>query len=333
MSSSQVVQTFNKFDEKIYQFEGQPLHAIKIDTIQVNIGLACNLQCIHCHVSSSPRRKEEMQWDIMELILNNAEKVNAKEIDITGGAPEINPNLKRFITEANNKGFTTKVRTNLTILLEPGYEDYPQFFKDYNVQLIASLPCYLQENVDKQRGSGVYEGSIKAIKLLNEVGYGIEPNLPLYLVYNPVGPSLPPEQETLEYDYRRELLERFNIHFTNLLTITNMPIGRYRVDLRHSNKEKDYFRLLTESFNPDTLQDLMCRYQISVNWDGTLYDCDFHLAMRKPINSGVPNHISRFDEYLLAKRKIVTQDYCFGCTAGCGSSCGGALIHPETIAN
>ncbi len=323
----------NLFDEKIQSLTGERLHAKTINTFQVNVGLKCNLECVHCHVSSSPRRKEEMTWKTMEMILDSAEKVNATEIDITGGAPEMNPNLKHFIIEANRRGFTTKVRTNLTILLEPGYEDYPDFFKENRVQLIASLPCYLQDNVDKQRGTGVYEDSIKAIKLLNDVGYGIDPDLPLHLVYNPVGPSLPPEQESLEDDYRRELKDRYDIHFTNLLTITNMPIGRYRVDLRHADKEKEYFQLLTESFNPDTVDDLMCRYQISVDWDGKLYDCDFHLAMRKPVNSGAPNHISQFDEYVLTKRKIVTQDYCFGCTAGCGSSCGGALIHPETVAN
>lgn len=323
----------NAFDEKIVSATGESLRAVSIDTFQVNVGLKCNLECIHCHVSSSPRRKEEMSWEIMELILKHAEKVNAKEIDMTGGAPEMNPNLQRFISEATKKKLSTKVRTNLTILLEPGYENYPEFFKEHRVQLVASLPCYLRENVDKQRGDGVYNGSIEAIKLLNEVGYGIDPNLPLNLVYNPVGTSLPPEQAMLEDDYRRELKERFDLSFSNLFTITNMPIGRYRVDLRHAGKEKSYIDLLHNSFNPDTVDGLMCRYQISVDWDGTLYDCDFHLAMRKPVLESAPQNIRQFDDYLLAKREILTEDYCFGCTAGCGSSCGGALIHTEQTVN
>lgn len=323
----------NTFDERIVSATGTTLRAVSIDTFQVNVGLKCNLECLHCHVSSSPRRKEEMSWEIMELILKHAVEINAKEIDMTGGAPEMNPNLQRFISEATNQGLSTKVRTNLTILLEPGYENYPEFFKEYRVQLVASLPCYLQENVDKQRGDGVYDGSIEAIKLLNEVGYGIEPTLPLNLVYNPVGTSLPPEQELLEDDYRRELKERFDISFSNLFTITNMPIGRYRTDLRHAGQEESYIDLLHNSFNPDTVEGLMCRYQISVDWDGTLYDCDFHLAMRKPVLNSVPQNIRQFDEYLLAKREILTEDYCFGCTAGCGSSCGGALIHTEQTVN
>lgn len=324
----------NAFDEKIWETTGETLHAVSIDTFQVNVGLKCNLECVHCHVSSSPRRKEEMSWDIMELIVKHAVETNAREIDITGGAPEMNPNLKRFITLATENNLAVKVRTNLTILLEPGHEDYPQFFREHRVQLVASLPCYLQENVDKQRGDGVYNGSVQAIKLLNDVGYGIDPNLPLSLVYNPVGVSLPPEQELLEDDYRRELKERFDLSFTNLFTITNMPIGRYRVDLRHAGDEDRYIGLLHESFNPDTVDGLMCRYQISVDWDGTLYDCDFHLAMRKPVKEPLPNNIRQFDEFLVTKREILTEDYCFGCTAGCGSSCGGALLHTgQTISS
>lgn len=319
----------NVFEEKVYETLGNGLYAKTINTFQVNVGLVCNLECKHCHVSSSPRRKEMMPWDVMECILEQAQRVQAQEIDITGGAPEMNPNLRRFIAEACDKGFRVKVRTNLTILLEPEYKNYPQFFKDHQVQLVASLPCYLQENVDKQRGNGVMEDSVKAIRILNETGYGIAPELPLNLVYNPVGTSLPPEQSLLEEDYRRELRERYNITFTNLYTITNMPIGRYRVDLRHANKEHDYMDLLTRSFNPETLDGLMCRYQISVDWDGTLYDCDFHLAMRKPVQPSIPKNIRFFDPVLTATREILTQDYCFGCTAGCGSSCGGALLQPE----
>lgn len=316
----------NLFDQKIVESFGQPMSGADIEVFQVNVGLKCNQACVHCHVKSSPSRKEMMTWETMQQVIDAARRAGSLLVDITGGAPEIHPHLKPFIEQLREYGFDVQVRTNLTILLEDGYTDFPEFFKEHNVCLAASLPCYLQENVDKQRGDGVYEGSIKALQRLNEVGYGVEPEMQLNLVYNPLGPHLPPNQASLEQDYRRELRERFGVSFTQLLTIANMPIGRFQTDLRRQNKDEDYMDLLVGSFNHDTVDGLMCRHQVNVDWDGVLYDCDFNLALKLPVNHGAPNHIKDFDPNALAKRQIETGDHCFGCTAGCGSSCGGALL-------
>ncbi len=316
----------NPFDRQVVNHERQPLHALDITTIQVNIGLTCNLKCVHCHVSSGPTRKEQMTWETMEMVLDAARKVRPRLVDITGGAPEMNPHFRRFVGTLRNEDFNVQVRTNLTILLEPGYDDLVPFMAERRVGLVASLPCYLEQNVDAQRGQGVYEESIRAIQLLNSHGYGLVEQLPLDLVYNPLGPSLPPNQAALEADYRRELGQRFGIHFTRLHALANMPIGRFRVTLRQEKKYGEYQSLLERTFNPRTLEGLMCRHQISVDWNGVLYDCDFNLATRLPLNHGAPTHIRDFDPDELAQRRISTAQYCFGCTAGCGSSCGGALV-------
>ena len=315
----------NSFDHAVAGSIGDHLYAKSIETFQVNVTLKCNLACLHCHVLSSPRRTEMMQWETMQMVLDAMAKTDATLLDITGGAPEMNPHFKPFIAEARRRGYRVQVRTNLTVLLEEGYESFPQFFRDHQVELVASMPCYLEENVDKQRGSGVYDGSIQALQRLNQHGYGIEPHLPLNLIYNPIGPSLPPSQEALEQDYKRELRNRFNIEFTSLLVLTNMPIGRFQTDLHRQNRGDQYLQLLKDNFNPKTVDNLMCRNQVNVDWDGNLYDCDFNLALKMPMNHGVPNHISQFDRYLLEKRQINTGEHCFGCTAGCGSSCSGAL--------
>ncbi|MFB3785655.1 MAG: arsenosugar biosynthesis radical SAM (seleno)protein ArsS [bacterium] len=315
----------NAFDRRIYQSAGQELRGAGIDTIQVNVGLVCNQECVHCHVASSPRRKESMDWETMTLIVNAANQVHCRLVDITGGAPELNPHFRAFVETLRSNGFFVQVRTNLTVLLEPEMRDLPEFCQRHQVHLVASLPCYLAENVDRQRGPGVYAKSIAALRRLNAIGYGADPNLPLNLVYNPIGPILPPNQETLQEAYRRELHQRFGIVFTHLLTITNMPIGRFRADLRHQNREAEYMRLLRDSFNPATMDGLMCRRQININWDGVIYDCDFNLALRKPVGYGAPSHIRDFDAEKLAHRRIITGEHCFGCTAGCGSSCSGAL--------
>jgi len=316
----------NDFDKKITEVTHAELNALGIDTLQVNVGLRCDLTCVHCHVSSSPLRKEMMDWPTMELILKIAGQVQCREVDITGGAPELHPHLRRFIAALREQGQSVKVRTNLTVWFEPGMETMPEFFRDHNVHLVASLPCYLESNVTAQRGEGVYDTSIQALKRANAIGYGLKPDLPLDLVYNPVGPHLPPDQSTLEADYRRELKQRFGISFTRLLTITNMPIGRYMVELRRQGRAQSYTRQLRDTFNGRTLDGLMCRHQIEVAWDGTLYDCDFNLALRLPVNHDAPRHIKDFDGAALANRKIVTGTHCFGCTAGRGSSCGGALV-------
>jgi radical SAM/Cys-rich protein len=223
-------------------------------------------------------------------------------------------------------GCTVQVRTNLTVLLEPEMKGMPEFFRDQEIQVVASMPCYLEENVAAQRGEGVYGNSIAAIRQLNTLGYGYDPRLSLHLVYNPGGPFLPPEQSSLETDYRRQLRERFGIQFNRLLTITNMPIGRFLTILQKQDQEKDYLELLQNSFNPNTLDGLMCRHQISVGWNGMLFDCDFNLALSLPVNHGAPDHIQYFNPSNLLRRRIVTGSHCFACTAGFGSSCGGALV-------
>jgi radical SAM/Cys-rich protein len=304
---------------------GDELRSVGIETIQANVGLRCNQSCSHCHLEASPERRESMEWATMERVVAAARDAGCRQMDVTGGAPEMNPNLPRFIEALRAEGLSVQVRTNFTALLEPGNETLPAFFREHNVQLVGSMPCYLKENVEAQRGPGVHGRSIEVIRRLNRLGYGFSPEAALNLVYNPLGAFLPPAQEQLEADYRRELAGRFGVTFTRLLTIANMPIGRFKARLTAEGKEEAYQRLLEDSFNPDTIEGLMCRHQISVGWDGTLYDCDFNCALGLPLNHGAPNRVRDFDTAILSRRKIVTGDHCFGCTAGHGSSCRGAL--------
>ncbi len=309
-----------------HDWPADPLHARTIETIQVNIGLACDLACRHCHVESGPQRPEQMTWETMQLVLDAAGRANAGTLDITGGAPEMNPLFRRFTSAARNAGLHVIVRTNLTIMLREGYRDLPTFCREHRVHLIASLPCYLEENVDRQRGKHVYADSVEVLRELNAVGYGGDPTLPLDLVYNPLGPSLPPEQSQLEADYRRELRQRFGIVFRRLLTITNMPIGRFLHDLRRDGREDAYWRRLEAAYNRQTLERLMCRAQVHVSWDGTLHDCDFNYALGMKTSDLAPQHIRDFDVEQLRRRPIRTSRHCLGCSAGSGSSCGGALL-------
>ncbi len=315
-----------KFDDLVLGLEGQYLHGQEIATIQVNVGLRCNQSCRHCHLECSPARTEVMDWGTMSAVKAAALRADTSLVDLTGGSPELNPYLRRFIGELREAGLNVQVRTNLTVLLERGQENMIDFMRDHGVRLAASMPCYLEKNVDAQRGRHAYRHSIEAIRRLNAAGYGAEGGLRLNLVYNPTGPFLPPDQAELEQDYRRELQGRLGISFSHLLTITNMPLGRFARQLRAEDREAEYMRLLAESFNPATVPGLMCRHQISVGWDGTLYDCDFNLALKLPVNHSAPDHISRFDPDLLRCRRIVTGQHCLGCTAGHGSSCGGALV-------
>lgn len=316
----------NDFEKQIAGMSENGLYSQEIEILQVNLGLLCNQQCNHCHLEASPYRKEIMDWSTMQLVLKAAKTAGPKLVDLTGGSPELNPNFQGFVNALCEEGHQVQVRTNLTVFLEPGMEDLPEFLRDHHVRIVASMPCYLEENVCAQRGRGVYEKSVEAIKRLNALGYGSKPGLALNLVYNPGGPFLPPSQSVLEGDYRRELGQHFGITFTHLLTITNMPLGRFRIDLIRKDEEENYLQLLRKSFNPQTVTGLMCRHQISVGWDGTLYDCDFNLALALSVNHGAPDHIQSFRIEDLWKRRIVTGEHCFACTAGSGSSCGGALV-------
>lgn len=314
----------NAFDQLVRQHEGHDLDGVTLDTVQVNIGLRCNLACHHCHVESSPSRSETMSWETMQQVLDAARRCSAKTLDITGGAPEMHPHFKPFVESALKQGLHVLVRTNLTIMLTDGYQSLPQYLAQQGIHLVASLPCYLEVNVDKQRGKHVYVESIQVIQQLNRLGYGTDPRLQLDLVYNPGSACLPPSQVELEKAYRIELFNRFQIRFNKLYTITNMPIGRFQHDLERLGKAESYMQLLRSSFNPDTLPELMCRHQLHVGWDGRLYDCDFNYGIQLPVNGNI-NHIRDFDPQIYRNRRIATGHHCFGCTAGSGSSCKGSL--------
>jgi radical SAM/Cys-rich protein len=314
----------NEFEQHIFDVIHNRLQCLDLQTIQINLGFKCNQTCEHCHVKASPTRTEKMSWATMETILSVTSKLPLVFIDITGGAPELHPHIEKFLRCLVEQHHRVQLRTNLTILLEPQYKHFPKLYKELGVELVASLPCYLEEEVRLQRGKGVFEKSIKALQLLNKIGYGTTQKLPITLVFNPLEPVLPPEQKALENDYRKYLLEHYNIQFTRLITLTNMPIGRFLDVIK--DKKPQYMTLLKQSFNSQTLASLMCRHQINIGWDGTLYDCDFNLAASLPMTSKVPHHIQQFDQSVLSTREIMTADHCFGCTAGHGSSCGGALV-------
>jgi radical SAM/Cys-rich protein len=313
------------FDAAVAGSTGRPLTCSGIRIIQANLGLRCNQSCAHCHLAAGPRRTECMGWPTMARLIDVADDVRPEIVDVTGGAPELNPRFRRFVGALRDAGHGVQVRTNLTALLEPEQSGTAEFLRERGVRLVGSLPCYLEENVDAQRGPGTYARSVEALRRLNGLGYGVEPGLPLNLVYNPPGPALPPEQASLENDYRTELRARFGIEFTRLLTITNMPLGRFLAELRAAGREAGYRTLLRSSFNPATIEALMCRHQISVGWDGTVYDCDFNLALGLSVDHGAPTHIDDFDAGAIRCRRVVTGEHCFGCTAGSGSSCAGAL--------
>jgi len=316
----------NEFERKVEESGTYGLRCRGLDIIQVNLGLVCNQSCSHCHLSAGPGRTEAMGRETMEYVLSAVRRARPALVDLTGGAPELNPYLTRFITALKDEGADVQVRTNLTALFEPGLEGLPEFYREHGVRLVASMPCYLEENVRAQRGTGVYEKSVEAIRRLNALGYGVAHGLQLDLVYNPGGAFLPPDNVKLEEDYRRELGRRFGLSFTHLITIANMPIGRFWRNAGAGDAHTEYMRLLMGSFNKDTLDGLMCRHQVCVSWDGTLYDCDFNIALGMPVEQGVPGHISGFDPDMLAGRRVITGEHCFGCTAGCGSSCRGALV-------
>jgi radical SAM/Cys-rich protein len=316
----------NNFNQAVRQTIGEDLKGEAVQTIQVNLGLLCNLSCRHCHVEANPKRTEVMTWETMQSVLRLAKALPQSRVDLTGGAPELNPFFKEFVSTLRDLGHQVQVRTNLTVFFEAGQADTPEFLASQGVHLVASLPCYLDDNVDSQRGGGVYKRSIAALRRLNSLGYGGQPELPLNLVYNPGGAFLPPDQVTLEDTYRKELKERFDVDFTKLLTITNMPMGRFLNDLQRDGEAESYKSLLEDNFNQATLAGLMCRHQICVAWDGFLSDCDFNSALGLSLDEKLPKHVNDLDPEQLQGRTLVTGEHCFGCTAGCGSSCGGALV-------
>lgn len=267
-----------------------------------------------------------MSWDTMKVIIEKARIAGIPTIDITGGAPEMHPKIREFITGLKKNGHHVMLRTNLTALLEEGNRDLPGFYRDNGLELIASLPCYEKDEVDCVRGEGVFKKSLEALGNLNELGFGIDPKLRLDLVFNPMADFLPPPQKALKEEYKDELDRNFGIRFTDLFTITNMPMGRFLEDLKRDDREDGYMELLKNSFNPTTIDNLMCLFQINIKWDGTLYDCDFNQAMGIPTGPDLPRNIRDIDPDNIPVRKVATGDHCFGCTAGAGSSCGGALV-------
>jgi radical SAM/Cys-rich protein len=304
------------------------LRRARPEILQVNVGKLCNLTCVHCHVNAGPKRKEIMTCATIDRIIDWLAKTEIHTVDITGGAPEMIPDFRYFVERAKALQPSRHIidRCNLTILLEPGYEDLAEFLAERKVEIIASMPCYSPENVNAQRGEGVFEGSIAALQLLNSLGYGIHPDLPLHLIYNPVGAFLPASQAKLEADYKREFKEHFGIVFNKLYTLTNLPVGRFAAYLRHNNKLEQYMNLLIEAFNPATIDGLMCRNTISVGWRGEVYDCDFNQQLDMQWKNGHEMFLWDVDPGKIENREIMTGDHCFGCTAGVGSSCGGALV-------
>lgn len=324
--------TLTSFDQKL----GWPLTKQPITILQINLGKRCNLTCSHCHVEAGPKRTEELNHELtLELIELISGFPQIQTVDLTGGAPEMNYGFKPLVEAAKTTGKQVIVRSNLTVYFVPGYEDIPEYCAHHQLRIIASLPCYLENNVEQMRGKGVYQESIQAIQWLNRLGYGRTPELILDLVYNPSLPTtekfnLPPEQSQLELAYKQYLKQQFDIDFNQLLTITNIPIGRTKFYLQHKKLENSYLEFLESNYNPNTITQLMCRNQLSIDYQGYIYDCDFNQMENLPARSASGKILTVSD--LLAKNNldlietVQTASYCYGCTAGCGSSCGGALI-------
>ncbi|MEH1963450.1 MAG: arsenosugar biosynthesis radical SAM (seleno)protein ArsS [Nostoc sp.] len=313
-----------------------PLTKKGITVLQINLGKRCNLACTHCHVEASPKRTEELSPEICEQLISLIHRFPEIQIvDLTGGAPEMNYGFKPLVEAARATNKQVIVRSNLTIYFEDGFADLPEYFAKHQVRIVASLPCYLADNVDKMRGAGVFDSSVKALQWLNELGYGKEPNLTLDLVFNPQLPtgekfSLAPEQTNLERDYKMFLQEHFDIVFNNLFTITNLPVGRTKMHLERRKLHTSYLQFLESHFNPSTVEHLMCRDQLSIDYLGNVYDCDFNQMMNLPAKNcncetlTVSKLLEAGSLDLISE--IQTAAYCYGCTAGCGSSCGGALL-------
>lgn len=301
----------------------------KLETLQVNLGYRCNQQCLHCHVNAGPKRKENMTAATVDDIISFIQRSDIKTLDLTGGAPELNPEFRRLVLVARKMDIHVIDRCNLSILFESGQEDLAEFLAENQLEIVASLPCYIEENVDGQRGKGVYEHSIKALQKLNSLGYGQDNStLKINLVYNPTGPFLPPPQQQLESDYKRELFDKFGVVFNALYTLANMPIQRFGSMLISKGEFKNYMQLLKSAHQDENCQHVMCRNTLSVDWQGYVYDCDFNQMLDLPVKLGSKNryHISDIADADFDGAPIIIADHCYGCTAGQGSSCGGALV-------
>jgi len=315
------------FDRRVDQAGLFPLHATGITTLQINVGKVCNQTCRHCHVDAGPDRRERMSSETAEQCLTALARTDIPTVDLTGGAPELNPNFRRLVTQARVLGRHVIDRCNLSVLLIPSQADLAEFLAEHRVEIIASLPSYRASQTDAQRGDGSFDKSMDALRLLNRLGYGRpDTGLSLNLVYNPVGAFLPPKQEAIEAEYKKELRARHGVEFNHLYTITNMPISRFLEFLLESGNYEHYMTRLANAFNPAAVASVMCRSILSVGWDGTLYDCDFNQMLELPVGYGAPNHIRDFDPAQLRQRRIITQNHCYGCTAGAGSSCSGSVV-------
>jgi radical SAM/Cys-rich protein len=315
------------FGQKLAEHGLALLRAPRVEVLQVNVGKLCNQACKHCHVDASPRRTEIMTAEVAAQVSEAVRRFRFPAVDITGGAPELNPNFRRLVAESRRAGARVVVRHNLTVMFEPGQEDLPAFFREHGVEVVSSLPYFLEQQTDAQRGPGVFEKSVEALRRLNRVGYGVEGGgLVLNLVYNPVGAFLPPPQGSVEADFKRELFARHGVTFDRLYTITNMPVRRFLEYLRRSGNEERYMRRLVESFNPSAVEGLMCRTTLSVDWTGRLYDCDFNQMLGLGVPGGLPQTLGDLDPEAFARAAVATAAHCFGCTAGAGSSCGGAVV-------
>ena len=298
----------------------------RLETLQANLGYRCNQSCLHCHVAAGPKRTEEMSWETMALLLRFAQRQGLRRLDLTGGAPELNPHFRRLVRAARAQGLHIIDRCNLTILKEPGQEGLAEFLAANAVEIVASLPCYLEENVDRQRGDGVFEASLAGLRQLNALGYGLPGSgRILNLVYNPVGPTLPPPQEPLEAAYREQLAIHHGIVFNRLFALANMPIQRFGSQLVSRREFDGYMSLLKGAHRDENLAGVMCKTLISVSWQGRVHDCDFNQMLELGLESGLPQTIHEFDVELLAHRPIKTGQHCYGCTAGAGSGCRGAI--------
>ena len=320
----------NDFDAALLT-HGATLRRTRPESLQLNTGKLCNLTCTHCHVNAGPSRKEIITSETVDRVLDWLAGTNITTVDLTGGSPEMVPDFRRLVTTVRKMPGNRRImdRLNATILSEPGYEWVAAFLAEHEVEIVASMPCYEPKNVNQQRGDGVFDRSIAAFQRLNELGYGRTPELLLNLVYNPNGAFLPPAQEELEHDYRIAMRENFGIEFHRLYTITNMPISRFASWLRHENRLAEYMTLLKDRFNPGTVAGLMCRNTINVSWRGEVFDCDFNQMQNLPLHhpvTGTPLMLWEIEPESFAAIPIRTGLHCFGCTAGCGSSCGGALV-------